>query len=55
MRYQIRAVKAPLTKNDLLEIAALLIKAGYSVRITTAIKPNAKTKETVVEYWEDER
>lgn len=53
MKHQIRAVKEPLLKEDLLSIAALLIKAGYAVRITTALKPDGKTKCKVVEYWEE--
>ena len=42
-----------MTNDDLLQLASLLVKAGYTVRIVTAIKPNTKTKEKVIEYWFD--
>ena len=48
----IRGLRGTMNNDDLLQIAALLIKAGYTVRIVTVTKPNAKTKEKVVEYWE---
>ena len=53
MKHTIRAVRGSMTNDDLLQLAALLIKAGYSVRIATVPKPNTKTKEKVVEYWEE--
>ncbi len=52
MKNTIRAVRGSMTNDDLLQLAALLIKAGYTVRIATVMKPNAKTKEKVIEYWE---
>ena len=43
-------------EEDRLQIARLLIKAGYSVRIGYQVIPgNAKgKKEYVIEYWEEE-
>ena len=45
-----------LNEEDRLQIARLLIKAGYSVRIGYQVIPgNAKgKKEYVIEYWEEE-
>ena len=34
-------------------ISTLLIKAGYTVRIATREVPGKKTKEKVIEFWED--
>ena len=43
-----------LLKDEWIQLAALLIKAGYTVRQTMKIKPGKTTKETVIEYWEEE-
>ena len=32
----------------------ILVLNGYTVRKTTVLKPNSKTKQTVLEYWESE-
>ena len=52
----IRGGTAGLNEEDRLQIARLLIKAGYSVRIGYQVIPgNAKgKKEYVIEYWEEE-
>lgn len=51
----IRGGSAGLNEEDRLEIARLLIKAGYAVKIRYQLVPgNAKAKkEYVIEYWED--
>lgn len=36
-------------------ITPILVLNGYTVRKTSAAKPNAKTKQTVLEYWEEEK
>ena len=45
-----------LNTEDRLELARLLIKAGYTVRIVKDKMPGAKTNTSAifVEYWEDE-
>ena len=50
---QIRVVRGSLLNEDLLTISALLIKAGYTVRIVSRPVPGKKTKEKVIEYWEE--
>ena len=52
----VRGGTAGLNEEDRLQIARLLIKAGYSVRIGYQVIPgNAKgKKEYVIEYWEEE-
>lgn len=42
-----------LGEADRLELARLLIKAGYIVRITKEIIPGRTTKATVIEYAEN--
>lgn len=43
-----------LLTDDYLTLSTLLIKAGYTVRIATREVPGKKTKEKVIEYWDDE-
>lgn len=44
-----------LNEQDRLELATLLIKAGYSVRLGREQKsPTNKAYSYFVEYWEDE-
>lgn len=50
----IRAQGNKLLTEDYLALATLLIKAGYTVRITTKEVPGKKTKEKVIEYWESD-
>lgn len=52
----IRGGSVGMNEEDRLQIARLLIKAGYSVRIGyQVISGNAKgKKEYVIEYWEEE-
>lgn len=42
-----------LTKDDQLAVATLLIKAGYTVRITTLSIPRKTTKEKIIEFWKE--
>ena len=42
-----------LGEADRLELARLLVKAGYIVRITKEIIPGKSKKATVIEYAED--
>ena len=42
-----------LTKDDMIAAATLLIKAGYTVRITTQPIPGKTTKEKIIEYWKE--
>lgn len=42
-----------ITRDEEIErIVPILIKNGYTVRLTTIKKPNT-TKKRVIEYWED--
>ena len=41
-----------LLNEDYLALCTLLIKAGYTVRISTREVPGKKSKEKVIEYWE---
>jgi hypothetical protein len=52
-RIKIRAVRYQgLNDADRLELARLLVKAGYAVRITT--EKDAKGRSTtVLEFWEE--
>lgn len=53
-RYKIKSVKKnTLNETDRLDLARLLIKAGYCVRIVKEKKENSTTTENVVEYWEE--
>lgn len=36
-------------------ITPILVLNGYTVRKTSVTKPNAKTKQTILEYWEEEK
>lgn len=49
----IRSQGNKLLTEDYLALSTLLIKAGYTVRITTREVPGKKTKEKVIEFWED--
>lgn len=49
---KIRALRGKLTNDDYLALATLLIKAGYTVRLTADVKPGSKVRETVLEYKE---
>lgn len=48
----IRALRGKLLNEDYLALATLLVKAGYTVRLTSDLKPGSKTRETVLEFWE---
>lgn len=55
----IRKGSVQWNEEDRLKIATLLIKCGYSVRITHRVIPEQRgkgnpQKEYVVEFWEDE-
>ena len=43
-----------LNENDRLQLATLLIKAGYSVRLGREKKANSSANIYYVEYWESE-
>lgn len=51
----IKANGSRLVNEDYLALATLLVKAGYSVRITTRKIPGKEAKEKVVEFWEEEQ
>lgn len=52
-RIKIRAVRHQgINEADRLELARLLVKAGYAVRICTEKDRNGRSV-TVVEFWED--
>lgn len=53
----IRGGSAGLNEEDRLQLANLLIKAGYTVRLRHQVVPNnAKgKKEYIVEYWEESK
>jgi hypothetical protein len=46
----IRAVRGAFTNDDIAQLAALLVKYGYTVRITRATKPGKNSIENVIEY-----
>jgi hypothetical protein len=48
----IRSVRGRMTNEKIYNIAALLIEAGYTVRVCTVNVPGKQTKETIIEYWE---
>lgn len=48
----IRSQGNKLLNEDYLALATLLIKAGYTVKITTREAPGKKTKEKIIEFWE---
>lgn len=50
----IRALRGKLLNDDFLTLATLLVKAGYTVRICSEVKPGAKTRETVLVFEEPE-
>lgn len=51
-----------MTKNYLIikldddkeEVAKILFKNGYTVKLTTILPKNSKTKVKVIEYWKEE-
>ena len=49
----IRSQGNKLLTEDYLALITLLIKAGYTVRIATREVPGKKTKEKVIEFWEN--
>ena len=49
----IRSLRAPFTNDDYFALGTLLLKAGYTVRLTTQAVPGKQTKEKVVLYWEE--
>lgn len=53
----IRGGTVGLKEEDRIEIASLLIKAGYMVKIGYQEIPNDKKgkKEYIIEYYEDEK
>ena len=50
---KIRNIRGRFTLEDMTTLAASLIKCGYTVRITSDLRPGTMVKETVVDYWED--
>ena len=46
----IRAVRGAFTNDDIAQLAALLVKYGYTVRTTRAKKPDKNSIENVIEY-----
>lgn len=48
----IRSNRGRMTNEKMNTLAALLIEAGYTVRIRTVQIQGKSTKETVIEYWE---
>lgn len=52
-RYVIRNTRGRFTVDEMTALATSLIKCGYAARIKTEVKPGAKVKETVIEYWEE--
>ena len=51
MKSQIRTPR--MLDDERVQLCSLLIKAGYTVRITTVKSPNKNTKEKVIEFWEE--
>ncbi len=49
----IRSQGNKLLTDDYLALSTLLIKAGYTVRIAVREVPGKKTKEKVIEFWEE--
>lgn len=50
----IRAIRGVFLNDDLVELAAVLVKYGYAVKISRVDKPGTKgAKENVVEFWEE--
>lgn len=47
----IRALRGSFKVEDFEALAALLVKCGYTVRITRATKVGTKSKENVIEYY----
>ncbi len=50
----VRGGSARMNEEDRIQLASLLIKAGYNVRIGYGDVPGKKTKEYYVEYFEQE-
>lgn len=48
----IRPLRGKLLNEDYLTLATLLVKAGYTVRLTADLKLCSKTRETVLEFEE---
>lgn len=42
-------------EKDKVEIASILVKYGYTVRITTDKQPNTNRTVKVLEYFKDEK
>lgn len=56
MQKEQQAVKQTIkvkTDEQIKLITPILILNGYTVHKTTVMKPNSKTKQTVLEYWEE--
>lgn len=49
---KIRSLRGKILNEDFLTLATLLVKAGYTVRLTADVKPGSKVRETVLEYEE---
>lgn len=49
----IRSLRAPFANDDYYALGTLLLKAGYTVRLTSQAVPGKQTKEKVVLYWEE--
>jgi hypothetical protein len=49
----IRPLRGAMTNDEYAALGTCLLKFGYAVRIATREAPQKKTKEKVVEYWEE--
>jgi hypothetical protein len=49
----IRPLRGAMTNEEYAALGTCLLKFGYAVRIATREVPQKKTKEKVVEYWEE--
>lgn len=55
LKNKISSIKGSLSGEDRLELAKLLLKAGYAAKLSKA-RPNGKSSgpyEYFVEYWEE--
>lgn len=53
-RYKVFAIKpGAMTNDEKAQLCAILIKWGYTVRLTD-VPTNKGTKQTVVEYWREQ-
>lgn len=53
-RYKVFAIKpSAMTNDEKAQLCAILIKWGYTVRLTE-VTTNKGTKQSVVEYWREQ-